>query len=129
MHQETPDGSKPRYPRSKILRATAGTAQSYNSTGITVDTTDTCSKPTSLDLASNDDTGASNSDNITKITDDSDDYWLCAEANSTVEIFKDDASFSTPVTDTADTTHASCAGGTKRFSANIDLSAAECDRV
>ena len=101
----------------------SGTAQSYNSTGITVDTT-TPSKPTSLDLASNDDTGSSNTDNITKTTDDLT-ITGCAEANSTVEIFKDDASFSTPVTDTADTTHASCTGGTKRFSANIDLCCTE----
>ena len=77
------------------------------------------SKPTTLDLAASDDSGSSNTDNITKNTTDLT-ITGCAEANSTVELFKDTAAFSTPATDTADTTHASCTG-TKRFSISVPL--------
>ena len=61
-------------------------------------------------------------DNITTTTTGLD-ISGCAEADSTVEILKGGASFSTKVTDTADTTDASCTGGTKKFSASISLSA------
>ena len=98
----------------------SGTAQLYNSTGITMDTANPA-KPTSLDLASDDDTGSSNTDNITTTTDDLT-ITGCAEANSTVEILKDDTSFSTPVTDTADGS-TGCTSPLKQFSVTIDLSA------
>ena len=77
--------------------------------------------PTTLDLASDDDTGSSNSDNITTTTTNLT-ITGCAEANSTVELFKDDTAFSTPVTDTADGS-TGCTAPLKQFSANIDLSA------
>ena len=80
------------------------------------------SAPTGLDLAADDDTGLSNTDNVTKNTTGLD-ISGCAEADSTVEIFKDGASFSTPVTDVADTTDTACTGGTKKFSASISLGA------
>ena len=103
----------------KDVAGNSGTAQSYNSTGITVDTA-TPSKPTALNLASSDDTGSSNTDNITKNTTGLT-ITGCAEANSTVELFKDNAAFSTPATDTAD--GSGCTSPAKRFSINVSLAA------
>ena len=102
----------------KDTAGNSGTAQTYNATGITVDTS-TPSKPTGLDLAATDDTGSSNTDNLTKNTTGLT-ITGCAEANSEVELFKDNAAFSAPATDTADTTHSSCTG-TKRFSVSVSL--------
>ena len=77
-------------------------------------------KPTLLDLASDDDTGTSNSDGLTKNTTGLS-ISGCAEANSTVEILKDGASFGTKVTDTANGA-TGCTAPLKQFSADISLS-------
>ena len=100
---------------------TAGNWQTTATSATWTKDTAAPAKPTTLDLASDDDTGASNADNITTTTDDLT-ITGCAEANSTVEIFKDDTSFSTKVTDTADG-FTGCTAPLKQFSANIDLSA------
>ena len=60
----------------KDIAGNSGTAQTYNATGITVDTT-TPSKPTGLDLAATDDTGSSNTDNLTKNTTGLNHHRLC----------------------------------------------------
>ena len=77
-------------------------------------------KPTGLALDETDDTGLLATDGITKkVTDLT--IIGCAEEDSAVEILKDGSSFSTKVTDVADTTDTACAGATKKFSADISL--------
>ena len=102
----------------KDTAGNSGTAQSYNGTGITVDTA-TPSKPTSLDLAAADDTGTSNTDNLTKNTTGLT-ITGCAEANSEVELFKGGTAFSTPATDTADGA-TGCTSPAKQFSISVPL--------
>ena len=77
-------------------------------------------KPTGLTLDAADDTGLLATDGITKNTTGLT-ITGCAEEDSTVEILKNGASFSTKVTDIADTTDAACTQGTKKFSADISL--------
>ena len=80
--------------------------------------------PTGLDLASGDDTGASNTDNITKTTSNLT-ITGCAKADSTVTLLKNGSAFSPAKTDTAD--GSTCTNGTdtagKGWSIDIDLTA------
>ena len=77
-------------------------------------------KPTGLTLDAADDTGLLATDGITRNTNGLT-ITGCAETDSTVEILKDGTSFSTAVTDVADTTNVACNGGMKQFSADISL--------
>ena len=77
--------------------------------------------PTGLDLAAADDS-ADDDDGVTNETTGLT-ITGCAESGVTVELLKDGASFSTKVTDVADTADASCTGGTRKFSADISLDA------
>ena len=112
------DGTKDRLCLNILTQAT-NTSDCSTATGTYTLDTAAPTAPTTLDLASDDDTGASNSDNITTTTTDLT-ITGCAEANSTVEIFKDDTSFSTPVTDIADGS-TGCTAPLKQFFANINL--------
>ena len=94
---------------------------SESTISFTVDTA-APSAPTGLELAASDDTGSSDTDNLTNRTTGLT-VSGCAESGATVELLKDGASFSTKVTDAADTADASCTGGTRRFSADINLDA------
>ena len=80
--------------------------------------------PTALDLAADDDTGVSNSDNVTRTTTGLS-ISGCAKADTTVTLLKDGAAFSPAVTTTA--SGATCTNGTdtegKEWTADIALTA------
>ena len=80
--------------------------------------------PSALDLAADDDTGISNSDNVTRTTTGLS-ISGCAKADTTVTLLKDGAAFSPAVTTTA--SGATCTNGTdtegKEWTADIALTA------
>ena len=104
---------------TKRIKDAAGNAvASASSVTITVLTA-----PSGLDLATADDTGAHNDDNITKNTSDLT-ITGCAKADSTVTLYKDGTAISGTATASGSTcTNGSDTGTAKIFTKDIDLTA------
>ena len=79
---------------------------------------ETPTKPTNLDLDTNDDTGLNDQDNITNLTDNLT-ITGCADASSTITYYDNGTNLGTTTT-----TNTTCSGGGYTFSKDISLSEA-----